>query len=414
MASFLDKIQRVKSRLLGTAAADIPTPFELRCHCGHRITGIRQSSAQQSTCGQCGEARFVLPANVYPATRSVKSEAVGQEVSERLAAAARELLPAAGELPARTAESPANDQPHGAETDSQTGRSVPTEPAADSKPRLNLPQIDLKRTAKRTFTPFRLIMLGALLAIAGTGGWLIHQQKLESARQNWRAATDEIEVALEKGRFDDLPGLLDTASQAVRILDRRDADAATVVNLKNQTEAVQRLSSLDLISELERVYSAAGRVQTDDVEASVALLTGTFQIFDCPLKIMGDRSDRVRLILPIAVNGDGIRIESESALLVLAAQKLSNISIVFAAKILSCRPPEASGEDWIIELDGRDCSLITTALHLEKLGLSVDNNSALLQRIEGQRSFIENAGLFELEEIDLLRIQQRTEREKQL
>lgn len=62
MANWLDKALGRK----GSTTSVAVVPFEVRCECGSRLTGIRSDRARRAICAQCGEAHFILPVNKYP------------------------------------------------------------------------------------------------------------------------------------------------------------------------------------------------------------------------------------------------------------------------------------------------------------------------------------------------------------
>ncbi|HQZ68873.1 MAG TPA: hypothetical protein PLY87_27485, partial [Planctomycetaceae bacterium] len=92
MTSFKARLIKAKARLLGTTTKDIVVPFELPCDCGHRITGIRRTSYQVATCSACDVSVYVLPVNVYPATKRIRSEVLDGSVVSRLSAIVQELV----------------------------------------------------------------------------------------------------------------------------------------------------------------------------------------------------------------------------------------------------------------------------------------------------------------------------------
>ena len=92
MTSLKARLSKAKARLFGTATKDIVVPFELPCDCGHRVTGIRRASWQIATCSACEARVYVLPVNVYPATKRVRSEVLDGSVANRLGVIVRDLV----------------------------------------------------------------------------------------------------------------------------------------------------------------------------------------------------------------------------------------------------------------------------------------------------------------------------------
>ena len=91
MSSLLAKLAKAKSRLFGSAPESVPVPFEVPCDCGHRVTGIRRTSYQIAVCSACQSSLFVLPVNVYPTTKRIRSEVVDGPVLERVGTVVRDL-----------------------------------------------------------------------------------------------------------------------------------------------------------------------------------------------------------------------------------------------------------------------------------------------------------------------------------
>ena len=424
MRSLASKFLRVKSRLLGTAALDIPTPFEITCECGHRITGIRKATAQQAECSQCGAVRFVLPVNVYPSTRRVGSEVAGGAISDRLAAAAKELAPTAQTGTAMdSADAEASPKAHdststpadrrekaGSRTDTRRDSADAEQPArAASQP------VDIKRVARRTFTPFRLLMAGALAVVIVTGWYSIRQKRMADARQDWRTSVDAVELALEEQKFDDLQQPLDVAVQAAALLDKHDAEARRMINLFYQTTAVNQLSAVDLVAELQRAYLKSGQLDESRVKDLKKALTLGVQFFDCPLSVIEDSEACVRLNLPLRIGKHRVIIESHSSLLRQAAADLQGTSIIFAAKIAACRSPLDADSDgsWSLELASQGCALLTSGLHCTQIGLDFETQPLLQQQLQRQQKLIESIDLHELERQDEQRQMAREQRARE-
>ncbi len=75
MANWLDKALGRKSETTSVAVV----PFEVRCECGSRLTGIRSDRARRSICAQCGEAHFILPVNKYPESERAYFDQTGED-----------------------------------------------------------------------------------------------------------------------------------------------------------------------------------------------------------------------------------------------------------------------------------------------------------------------------------------------
>lgn len=427
MSSLASKFQRVKSRLLGTAAVDIPTPFELTCECGQRIAGIRKATSQQAECTLCGTVRFVLPVNVYPSTRRVGSEVTGGGMSDRLAAAAKELVPVAEtvtpvdsavpasspgarDLPGTSADrrdkagSRERDKADSREREKAGSRKEvrPATAEAEQPARAAIQPVDIKRVARRTFTPFRLLMASALAVVVVTGWYSIRQKRMADARQNWRTSVDAIELALQEQNFDDLQQPLDVAVQAAALLGKRDPETRRMINLMYQTTAINQVSTVDLVAELQRVYLKSGQLDESRVTDLKNVITLGTQFFDCPLTLVDGSDTKVRLNLPLRIGAHSVIIESRSSLLRQAAAKLQGTSIVFAAKIAACRSPLDADSDgsWSIELASEGCALLTSGLHCTQIGLDAETQPLLKQQLQRQEELIETIDLQALQQQD--------------
>ena len=415
MISLASKLQRVKAKLLGTAAVDIPVPFEMKCSCGQKLSGIRRTTAQQISCDECGEARFVLPVNVYPTTRRVQSEVVSGSLSNRLAAAARELVPASepqhddsnGSSDNSTsasasvaAEQDSSNNPSRRRSRGNASANNGDEKTAAEKKTPILPQIDVKRVARRTFTPFRMIMLGVVVIVLGTGWWTVQQRRLSRARQDLRNSVDAVETAMAESNFNELLGPLQTATLAAEVLGKRDSEAGSILNLLYQTVAVNEVSSIDLVAELDRAYLKSGQLDETRVRDLKRAITLGVQFFECPIIKSPLNKNRIQLLLPLKIHSDRVRIESHSTLLNYAATQLKGTSLIFAARVESCEAPSAEGGEWIIELSPDGCALLTSELHCIELGLDPDAEPLLRQQLSQQEAFIESVDLFQLAELD--------------
>ncbi len=438
------KLHRARAKLLGTTATDIPVPFRILCECGQPISGIRRPSFQQITCSSCGAIRFVLPVNVYPSTRSVHSEAVSGPFGKRLMAAARELIPSRHELPPENRSDPrrrsGKRQQPGARPDSAdvqqytdevdnpdlppdstrrrldqtrqklqqlqssaTDSSTPVVEPEVRIPPLKLQKLHIRRTARRTFTPFRMLMLGVLLSAFATGWWIHTRNRIDNARQTWRNSIDEADTALEAGRLEDLQVALQSAVGAAAVLQRTDSEVQRAANLLLETQAVNRLNEVDLYLELLASYEKGGRLNRQLADAAETALKTGWYVFECPINPDGQQPAMVKLRLPLPVGRRGARIEVRSSLMSRAAAEFSGLSILFVAQVESCQPPETDADEWVIRLDAESCTLLTSVLHAERAGFEVEESRSLRQQLEKQRLFIEGIDTFALRSEDQLR-----------
>lgn len=448
MGGLSTRITRARAKLMGTTSTDIPAPFEIRCDCGQTTAGIRKPTSQQIPCSACGKTNFILPVNVYPSTRSVPSEVVGGPFSRRLLAAARELIPLKaadeqlrppdaetksgnhGELSdteevvvsvlEQTDEYPENGVEAGELPPRRSASARGRRPAASPQPKvreaaatpgfrlpqLKLPQVDVRRAARRTLTPFRLLMLGAIISAVATGWIIRNKARHDQALQVWRDSMDLAEASLVENNLTELNSALQAAVNAAAVLQRTDNEVQRAINLLTETQAVNQLSPVDISSELSGAYDKSGLLNRSRAETAEAALPGGWYVFDCPIRIMDERPSLAILDLPLMAGSDRVIVEVQSSLLVETAAAMEPDSVLFAARISGCRPPLSYGNSWRIQLDPESCALITTAVHARSAGLDPDESATIRERIERQKQILESLDLYELKSQDRRRLEE--------
>lgn len=438
MAEFTSRLRRASARLRGTAATEIPVPFSVACQCGQQISGIRLSTSQQISCSRCDAIVYVLPVNVYPATERVSSEVVGGSLARRLLAASRDFFPGRTlqdvpkkpparpvQMSATPAAEPINTTPDHSEQpltmpprrgempgqspslqDALDGNTaappapipevIPstlpanttTEPFAApvAKPRrLKLPEIDYRRVARRTLTPFRVLMLAAVSVVLLTGWYTVHRNQLERARRTWREAMDAADAALNSQNLTDLQTALQKAVAAAGTLDRDDAESRSAANQLLEATAINRLSPGDLVSDLGKGYGPDGQLSADRIRSiSRTLVTGC-HLFECPVQISDATQSTVRLLLPLQVGNDSVNIEVQSAALAKAAGGLGRQSLLIVAEVESCTPPQQSPGTWQISLNPDLCVLLTHEAFCIAAGIDPAQAPGLADQIRRQR-----------------------------
>lgn len=415
MSSLFARLAKAKSRLLGTAPQEIAVPFELACDCGHRVTGIRRTSYQLATCSACHNNVYVLPVNVYPATRRVKSDVVDGPLVSKVSTVVRDLLmgdspkaeaastvvrPATSSkpsVPAYAVESPTDSQPTGRkrrrrDTD---GRDVAL-PASDQNSAtavpgpivLPLPRKSFGTRMRRLFSPTRLLALAGIAVLVSTGWWTVHQRQMEQARKNWRSEMDRAEDALKRRDLVTLYDSLNAAVKAAHTLKRSDTDVRIAESLLQQTEAVQKLSSLDLVS-----LMAAAVLEDETLDSSKASdvcssLTGQYMVFEAALRTAEPNQNAARLDFPLVINNQPVRILVDSVILNQYAQANPALPLFFTARISNCTPPSGPDSGWLIVLDGTTCSLITTDFHAFQLGFDAKVTPDISATVQRQGKFL--------------------------
>ena len=422
MTSLKARLNKARSRLLGTAAKDIVVPFELPCDCGLRVTGIRRTSYQIGICTGCDTRIYVLPVNVYPATKRVPSEVLDGSVTSRLSVILRDLV--VGEhksapesklsakpatIPGqRRSASPALYDGIPAESDSSDGEKVAGKrnrksnaparisPAAATlvaeqilveEPVVRVPRPGLAVVMRRVFTPFRLLMLSATVLVAVTGWWIVTQRRMEDARKTWRREMDVAEQALEDKDLVALHESLSKAVAAADTLQRDDAESRRAGSLLLQTLAVQDLSSTDLVPMLSGCVSDDGAFNTAKAEAAAASLNGKWFVFECSLL----RSENgLKADLPLIVDTVPVTITISSDSLQRALTALPQSPLMFVASVDFCRVVDR-GPEFQIQLSGNSSTLITTRYHAAQMGFTAENSPGIDALLERQAEFLKTA-----------------------
>ena len=422
MSSLKARLNKARARLFGTAAKDIVVPFELPCDCGHRITGIRRTSYQIATCTACDARIYVLPVNVYPATKRVRSEVLDGSVSSRLSVIVRDLVvgdhgstpePDSSAKPAtlpghRRSGAPSLSQATPAESDSSEGEKAADgrsrkpnsrariSPAAAAlaaeqilveEPVVRVPRPSLAIVMRRVFTPFRLLMLSAAVLVALTGWWIVTQRRMEDARKTWRREMDVAEKALEDKDLVALHESLSKAVAAANSLQRDDAESRRASSLLLQTQAVQNLSSTDLVSMLSGCVSDDGTFNSAKAAVAAESLNGKWFVFECSML----RSENgLKADMPLIVDSIPVTITISSDSLQRAFTALPQSPLMFVASVEFCRVPDG-GREFDIQLSGNSLTLITTRYHAAQMGFTAANSPGLDALLEQQAEFLKSA-----------------------
>ncbi|MBC7965418.1 MAG: hypothetical protein H7Z17_05765 [Fuerstia sp.] len=422
MTSLKASLKRAKARLLGTAAKDIVVPFELPCDCGHRVTGIRRTSYQIATCSACDARVYVLPVNVFPATKRVRSEVLDGSVTSRLSVVLRDLVvgeqestpnskssakPAATPGQRRSASSaaaeaaPTADDAPGTERVAGKRSRRPTTQTAISpeaaalvaeeilieEPVVRVPRPSLAVVMRRAFTPFRLLMLSATVLVAVTGWWIVTQRRMEEARKTWRREVDVADKALEDGDLEALHDSLTKAVAAANTLQREDAESRRATSLLLQTQAVQNLSSTDLVSMLSGCTSADGTFNTAKANAAAESLSGKLFVFECSLLLV---ENGLKADMPLIVDSVPVTITIASESLQRAVTTLPQSPLMFVASVESCHVVD-SRREFHIQLADKSSALVTTEFHASQMGFTAANSPGLNALLARQAEFLKSA-----------------------
>lgn len=432
MSSLKARLSKAKARLFGTATKDIAVPFDLPCECGHRVSGVRRASWQVATCTGCEAKVYVLPVNVYPATKRIRSEVLDGSVVNRLGVIVKDLVAGDSESasdPAALSDvcsmppasfpsprSPIDDQESSGRglvnsTDTSTKRSRRSDPrrnkvnaaaaalAADpiliEEPVVQVQRIDITVKMRRILTPFRMLMLSAAVLITATGWWVVTQRRFEDARKTWRREMDAAEEALERRDVSLLKDSLGKAIDASKILQRNDAEARRADSLYLQTKALQELGSTDIVSILAGCLSPDRRPDAEKAVAAAEVLKGKWFVFDAMVVNSGDE---LHVDLPFMIDSVPVKTVFRSEKIKQAITALPQSPLLFVAAVNDCEVVDG-GREFRIELDGTTCTLVTTEFHASEMGFSPDNTPGLADLIRQQSEFVKsNAATIEREQ----------------
>lgn len=425
MSSLIARLTKAKARLFGTAAQEVPVPFEVPCDCGHRVTGIRRTSYQIATCSACQSSIYILPVNVYPTNRRVRSEIVDGPVLNKVGTVMRDLVmgdqqasdPEAssdktsekrattapgtqkrvrqGESTADAENSPGTvrRKRRSEQEDADSGSPVPVEESLPSEPLIRIPRQSLSVRVKRAFTPTRLLAIAGVCILLTTGFWTVRQRQMEQARKIWRSQMDLADEALKKRDLGTLGEALATALKAADTLGRTDTEVRVAESLLRQTEAVQKISALDLVAVINGTLSDDRMLDPSKAQAAAESLRGQFVVFQAVLNPLAESQKELRLDFPLIVEQFSVDVVVSSNLLSRCVEVSPGQPVLFAAAIQNCQPPGPSQTVWRIELAGSSCCLITSELHAAQLGFDANTQTEISGLLERQTEFIRTEGI---------------------
>lgn len=426
MTSLKARLSKAKARLFGTATKDIVVPFELPCDCGHRVTGIRRASWQIATCSACEARIYVLPVNVYPATKRVRSEVLDGSVANRLGVIVRDLVvgesesapdsrassnpTAANQLAARSSSRRNGTQPN-PDADSSQGDSndvsdvsskrsrkgssqiknaqaaaLVAEPILVEEPVVRVPRPSIAVIARRVLTPFRMLMLSAVVLIAATGWWVVTQRRMDEARKTWRREMDIAQKALDEKDMSALSDSLTKAVAAGQMLGRDDAETRRAISLLLQTKALQDLSSTDLISVLSGCMTADGQPDAAKTTAAAESIGGKWFAFE---SLLVKADNELKADMALIIGTVPVTIIVDSPILQDAATAMPQSPLFFVASVKICDVVDG-GRRLQIRLEGNSCTLVTTEFHAAEFGFTSANTPGLEALLKRQTEFLKS------------------------
>lgn len=401
MPGLTTRIKNAASMFMGTATRTVAVPYELTCDCGHRVAGIRRTYAIQATCSACQGTLFVLPVNVYPTTARVRSVVLDGSVASRLTSVVQEVVsgePAADSgqsaRPAAPAAAPARQRAEsvaprkagqpvkgkaGGPAELQSSRDT----AEDAEVAENVfafpdgtvrvPQATLGTRLRRLVTPIRLLAVAGVMMVVLTTWWMVHQRRVSEAKRIWRQQMDVAESALKEADFSALRPALEQAVAAGETLGRDDREFRRARSLLQQTLAVDKLSRLDLVTQLQQAGGTSpGAVPDPAAErpeiADVPTIRGEWFVFECPLVFDKGPPEQIAVEILLFVDEVPVRIRTSSEILFRMARLRKNQPVLFAARLLECRRTGGMDPQWLMQLDGGSVTLITSTVHAQSAG----------------------------------------------
>lgn len=404
------RLLRARAKLFGSAAKEIPVPFEVPCRCGGRVAGIRRLQHQIAACSACGTSVFILPVNVYPATKRIHSEVPDAALSARATAAMRELAglgasPVSGTSSQGHADSVEKSSRRqvgtqargpvgsaGAETPDRNARPAAETRLTDSTVEQQksvpvVPRISLRVRLRRTFSPFRLLVASSLILLTITALWMVQRQQLETARKTWRREMDLAQQALTEKNSDAFRTSLEKAVSAARKLRRSDAEARMAESLLDQCKAINQLSAYDPLEAIADAFSQAADAGID-LNRLNSELQGVYLVFESPLIPDSDNAANLTLELPLMIQSRPIRLHVSSPLLTRLRDNNPATPVLFLAKIQSCRAGAADGRGLVIALDGGSVTLLTSEFLAGLAGYNPRQIPELAACLQRQQSYM--------------------------
>lgn len=397
MSAPVSKITRLSARLRGTAAEEIPAPFEVRCDCGCMVHGVRTATWQQMSCPECRTTLFLLPTNVYPSTESVQSDVIGGSFVNRLRVVIGEMVPRR-----RTSQAASN------------GTTVPTQekpasrgtrvPSPRRLPKITLPSLNPVQLARRIFTPIRLLALGTLLLIGGTSYWMHYQGQLEEAQTAWHQSTDALPGLLAGDDFETLQATLVTANAAGSLLGQEGPEWRILQNLLLETQAVNSVSYETLTSMLSELIRLKPHEDFKMDALQSALLNRTF-VVDGYVDPAGTGSGDYMLDIPTMSASQPVVVSLHMPALSEYLDGLEVNRLIFAFRLDDMQSTTDSlKRGWNLRVAPESFVLFTSEQHCQRLGLSPESDPSLVELLGSQRKFVEESQNWEsrLQRLDMV------------
>ena len=337
--------------------------FQVLCGCGQTLDGKRREQYQRVLCKECGESIFVLPLDVYSSTQSRS----GRKSKRRKK---RDRGDTAEKRPNRI----------GAMFGLLAQRGMSGVQASKSA---------TAATARRIFTPFRMVVIVIVLAIFGTGYWVWYRGAVEEARITLRTAKVEAEAAVESGNFFDAARHYAAAAKALDRLGRHDDEARVIRQLSRETEAIRYLADGTLFDMLLAAESA--ETPEDWADAFKVSYRERWMIF-MPAEIVRTNGDdgafNYSIDFPVLIGTRPVQfdgaltifdalefVQDENAATAAAMDGSLARSVVFAAQVADCQLSGNEPKSWVVTLRPESAFLWSSFDILAKIEVTGDDDS---------------------------------------
>ena len=349
----------------GRKAEEAPVSFEITCSCGCLAAGTRAPVHQRVLCDQCHRWLFVLPVNPYPVP------VVKQRRRKQKAKRAKTQTPV-GDATPRTAKS--DTEPISQSVAEPAARGEPlSRRLADSAQRtVGAAARVVPRWRKKLLTPFRLVLLGIVIVVAGTAFSVWHRARLDEAERTWQVAREKGRTALKAG---DVPTALREFQRAVRAVDVLDRDDQAARMIRQQLREVTAVDQLLSVSLPEMIRNAEETIQANPLgwkERFEQTYKGRWLIMETSLVRVAETGDGDRVVIdcPLVIGTRSLEFTGASAAFRSLDIGETPQRVILAAAVRSCELSESTPAHWVVELDPQSAFLWTDFDLYRRLGLS--------------------------------------------
>jgi hypothetical protein len=378
-----------------------PSPFEVDCACGRKVTGVRTKAAQTQACPVCQTRLFVLPACVYPQPRASQRKvalapprpepAKEPNLVEPQSVNPESAAPESIKPPAATLAQPTRKIRAPAETERKPG-------AVSSNARDSLPAAASKvadaanreRLRRKLFSPVRLVLAGAALVVVLTVCWIWHLSALSQAERTVVAATKQAELALEEHDLEEAARQFRQVQYALDVLGRNDSRARGMRQTAAELSAaadLARSSLFDILHEASSLPAGAAR------ESWAATFRSNYRdewvVLDARVSRIVDAAGGRRYDIDFHL-ADGSLDSLNQAVIVADLPAFDKVisretasggdpqRVIFAAQLDDCSQDPKDAHVWRIVLRPSTGFLWSSVQHLELAGVTADDETKQL------------------------------------